>query len=48
MFRKAITLGIVSASILLTACNPVRGAASDVDSVAKCTQEMINRGECKG
>ena len=48
MFRKLMTVGVVGASIVLTACATVKGAARDVHSVAECTQDMINRGECKG
>jgi predicted small secreted protein len=47
MFRKTMTIGIIGASVLLSACNTVRGAAQDVESVANCTEEMIKRGECK-
>ena len=48
MFRKAMAVGVVGASIMLTACATVKGAARDVHSVAQCTQEMINNGQCKG
>jgi len=47
MIRKAMTVGILGAAVVLSACNTVRGAARDVESVANCTEEMIKRGECK-
>jgi predicted small secreted protein len=31
----------------VAACNTVRGAAADVNSVANCTQNTINTGHCK-
>lgn len=46
MVRKIVTALVVVGSFSLTACNTVRGAAEDVESVADCTQDMINRGEC--
>lgn len=47
MTRKLITLALMGASLAISACNTVKGAARDVHSVADCTQDMINRGECK-
>lgn len=46
MLRKLITSTIIGGSLLVSACNTVRGAGEDVQSVANCTEEMINRGEC--
>lgn len=34
MFRKLTTLVLIGASMTVAACNTVRGAASDVNSVA--------------
>lgn len=34
MFRKVMTLAIVAGSLSIAACNTVRGAAADVNSVA--------------
>lgn len=34
MFRKLTTLVLIGASMAVAACNTVRGAASDVNSVA--------------
>jgi predicted small secreted protein len=43
MFRKAlITLAIGSIMLATTACNTVRGAGRDLESVATKTQEAIN------
>ncbi len=46
MRRKLITVALMGATLALSACNRVRGAAADVKSVADCTQDMMNRGEC--
>ncbi|MBA3511651.1 entericidin [Sphingomonas sp.] len=48
MTRKIVTLALMGASLAISACATVKGAARDVHSVAECTQDMINRGECKG
>jgi predicted small secreted protein len=37
----------VVGSLTVAACNTVRGAAADVNSVANCTQNTINTGRCK-
>ena len=43
MFRKAlITLAIGSIMLATAACNTVRGAGRDLESVASKTQEAIN------
>jgi len=47
MTRKLMTLALMGATLAISACNTVRGAARDVTSVANCTQEMMDRGECK-
>ena len=46
MLRIMITGALVGGSLLVAACNTVRGAGQDVQSVANCTEDMINRGEC--
>jgi predicted small secreted protein len=46
MGRKLMTVALMGTMLVLSACNTVRGAARDVTSVANCTQDMINRGEC--
>jgi predicted small secreted protein len=46
MIQKIATVLIVGSAIVLAACNTVRGAASDVNSVANCTENAINGGNC--
>lgn len=42
MFKKVTTVVVLGASIAIAACNTVRGAAADVNSVANCTENAIN------
>jgi len=42
MFQKALTAILVGAALVTAACNTVRGAARDVNSVANCTENAIN------
>ena len=42
MIQKALTLVLVGAALVTAACNTVRGAAQDVNSVANCTENAIN------
>ena len=42
MFQKIVTAGLITAALVLAACNTVRGAAKDVNSVANCTQNAMN------
>ena len=47
MLRKVTTALIVGAAIATAACNTVRGAAADVNSVANCTENAIDgTGTC--
>ena len=46
MVKKLLTATIVTAALATAACNTVRGAARDVNSVANCTQNAINGGNC--
>jgi predicted small secreted protein len=46
MVRKIMTIMLISAGLAAAACNTVRGAASDVNSVANCTENAINGGNC--
>ena len=46
MFQKIATIALIGASLAIAACNTVRGAASDVNSVANCTQNAMNGGSC--
>jgi predicted small secreted protein len=46
MFQKVLTVGLIGAALAMAACNTVRGAARDVNSVANCTQNTMNGGNC--
>jgi predicted small secreted protein len=46
MFQKMLTVSLIGAALALAACNTVRGAAKDVNSVANCTQNAMNGGNC--
>ena len=47
MFKTLTTAAIVSTALILAACNTVRGAAADVNSVANCTENAIDgSGKC--
>ena len=46
MFRKIATVVIVGAAHATAAFNTVRGAARDVNSVANCTENAMNGGNC--
>ena len=42
MVQKILTVALVGAALVSAACNTVRGAATDVNSVANCTENAIN------
>jgi predicted small secreted protein len=42
MLQKITTVVLIGTALALAACNTVRGAASDVNSVANCTENAIN------
>ena len=46
MFQKVTTLVLVGVALTVAACNTVRGAARDVNSVANCTQNTMNGQGC--
>ena len=46
MFQKMLTVSLIGAALAMAACNTVRGAAKDVNSVANCTQNAMNGGKC--
>jgi predicted small secreted protein len=47
MLHKLLTAGLVCAALATAACNTVRGAAADVNSVANCTENAIDgTGKC--
>ena len=47
MVRKVLTVVVIGGSLVLAACNTVRGAAADINSAANCTENTINTGYCK-
>jgi len=46
MIQKLVTLVLIGAGLTLAACNTVRGAASDVNSAANCTQNAMHGSRC--
>jgi predicted small secreted protein len=46
MFQKVTTVAIVGIALAVAACNTVRGAAKDVNSVANCTENTMNGSGC--
>jgi predicted small secreted protein len=47
MLRIVVTTLFVGGSLAVAACNTVRGAAADVNSVANCTENAIDgSGTC--
>ena len=46
MARKFVTALMITGGLVLAACNTVRGAGEDVQSVANCTENTINGGNC--
>jgi predicted small secreted protein len=46
MFHKIATVALIGAALTAAACNTVRGAARDVNSVANCTENTVNGRTC--
>ena len=46
MVQKFATVALLGLALASAACNTVRGAASDVNSVANCTENTMNGGHC--
>jgi len=46
MVRKIVTVVLIGAGLATAACNTVRGAAKDVNSVANCTENTMEGGHC--
>ncbi len=42
MMRKFTTMVLIGGCFIVAACNTVRGAAADVNSVANTTENAIN------
>ncbi|HVL30576.1 MAG TPA: entericidin EcnA/B family protein [Sphingomicrobium sp.] len=46
MVRKIATIMMIGSGLVMAACNTVRGAGEDVQSVANCTENAIKNGQC--
>ena len=46
MVQKIMTAALITGSLVLAACNTVRGAGEDLGSAANCTENAINGGNC--
>lgn len=46
MFQKVTTVVLLGVALSVAACNTVRGAAKDVNSVANCTENTMNGQNC--
>ena len=46
MLQRIATVLIIGAALATAACNTVRGAARDVNSVANCTENTMNGNGC--
>jgi predicted small secreted protein len=46
MLQKITTVALIGTALALAACNTVRGAARDVNSVANCTENTVNGRNC--
>lgn len=46
MVQKLLSIALIAAALGTAACNTVRGAARDVNSVANCTENTMNGGHC--
>ena len=47
MIQKLVTVVLIGSALAVAACNTVRGAARDVNSVANCTENTMNGQNCK-
>jgi predicted small secreted protein len=46
MVQKVLTAALIGAAMVTAACNTVRGAARDVNSVANCTENTMEGKTC--
>jgi predicted small secreted protein len=46
MLQKVTAVVLIGTALALAACNTVRGAAKDVNSVANCTENTMNGQNC--
>lgn len=47
MLQKVTTVVLLGVALTIAACNTVRGAARDVNSVANCTENTMNGQGCR-
>jgi len=47
MLQKVTTIVLLGFALTVAACNTVRGAARDVNSVANCTENTMNGNGCR-
>ena len=47
MLQKIATAVLLGIALTVAACNTVRGAARDVNSVANCTENTMNGQSCR-
>lgn len=47
MLQKVTTVVLLGVALMIAACNTVRGAARDVNSVANCTENTMNGQGCR-
>jgi predicted small secreted protein len=47
MVRMGMVVALVGSALAIAACNTVRGAAADVNSLANCTENAIKTGRCQ-
>ena len=46
MLQTVTTVTLLAIALTVAACNTVRGAARDVNSVANCTENTMNGNNC--
>ena len=46
MVQRVAVVVLIGSSLVLAACNTVRGAAADVNSAASCTENTMHGGKC--
>ena len=46
MVRKLVTVFLIGGALGIAACNTVRGAATDVNSAASCTENAMHGDRC--
>ena len=46
MFQKVTAVLLIGTALTIAACNTVRGAAKDVNSVANCTENTVHGQNC--